>query len=143
MAESWTQHGLWSWSNDGAGVLSDAFLVIGLMACLIHFYFSEISPRAQRFGLGLAIAVFLLVAVCSMTTLPPKLGAGVYVIAFLLGVTAATPFLTISAYKPHISRFGIFVLMLSFGAPFGYTVMGRISLAIGRGQELPTKPPPS
>ncbi|RME22017.1 MAG: hypothetical protein D6798_16825 [Deltaproteobacteria bacterium] len=35
-----------------------------------------------------------------------------------------------------ISRFGVLVLMLSFGASFGYTVMGRISLAIGRAQEL-------
>ena len=26
--------------------------------------------------------------------------------------------------------------MLSFGASFGYTVMGRISLAIGRAQEM-------
>ena len=26
--------------------------------------------------------------------------------------------------------------MVSFGASFGFTVMGRISLAIGRGQEL-------
>ncbi len=35
-----------------------------------------------------------------------------------------------------VSRFGVLVLMLSFGASFGYTVMGRISLAIGRAQEL-------
>jgi hypothetical protein len=35
-----------------------------------------------------------------------------------------------------VSRFGILVLMLSFGASFGYTVMGRISLAIGRAQEM-------
>lgn len=31
-----------------------------------------------------------------------------------------------------ISRIGIYFLMLSFGASFGYTVMGRISLLIGR-----------
>jgi hypothetical protein len=30
------------------------------------------------------------------------------------------------------SRIGIYFLMLSFGASFGYTVMGRISLLIGR-----------
>ncbi len=35
-----------------------------------------------------------------------------------------------------ISRFGVVMLMLSFGASFGYTVMGRISLAIGRAQEM-------
>ena len=35
-----------------------------------------------------------------------------------------------------VSKVGITILMLSFGASFGYTVMGRISLAIGRFQEL-------
>lgn len=35
-----------------------------------------------------------------------------------------------------VSRVGVLTLMLSFGASFGYTVMGRISLAIGRTQEL-------
>lgn len=31
-----------------------------------------------------------------------------------------------------ISRAGIWVLMITFGAAFGYTVMGRIALAVGR-----------
>jgi hypothetical protein len=35
-----------------------------------------------------------------------------------------------------ISRVGILFLMVSFGASFGYTVMGRISLFIGRAQFL-------
>jgi hypothetical protein len=30
------------------------------------------------------------------------------------------------------SRFGIWVLMVTFGASFGYTVMGRVSLLVGR-----------
>lgn len=30
------------------------------------------------------------------------------------------------------SRFGIWILMVTFGASFGYTVMGRISLLVGR-----------
>ncbi len=30
------------------------------------------------------------------------------------------------------SRYGIFILMVAFGAAFGYTVMGRIALLIGR-----------
>jgi hypothetical protein len=30
------------------------------------------------------------------------------------------------------ARIGIYFLMISFGASFGYTVMGRISLLIGR-----------
>ncbi len=35
------------------------------------------------------------------------------------------------ALKP-VSKIGIYFIMLSFGAAFGYTVMGRISLLIGR-----------
>ena len=34
------------------------------------------------------------------------------------------------------AKVGIWFLMISFGASFGYTVMGRISLAIGRFQDL-------
>ena len=35
-----------------------------------------------------------------------------------------------------VSRVGIWFLMISFGASFGYTVMGRVSLLIGRMQFL-------
>jgi hypothetical protein len=34
------------------------------------------------------------------------------------------------------SRVGIYFMMVSFGFSFGYTVMGRIALAIGRAQEM-------
>lgn len=81
-------HAEYGWLSDHnadyAGVLSSIFLVLGLVACLLHFYFSAPHNRVMR----------------------------------------------------GVSRFGVLVLMLSFGASFGYTVMGRISLAIGRFQEL-------
>ncbi|HEY6221365.1 MAG TPA: hypothetical protein VIX13_02410, partial [Candidatus Eisenbacteria bacterium] len=32
----------------------------------------------------------------------------------------------------RISRLGIWFLMISFGAAFGFTVMGRVALLIGR-----------
>jgi hypothetical protein len=41
-----------------------------------------------------------------------------------------------SRWLKQVSRFGVLTLMLSFGASFGYTVMGRISLCIGRVQEM-------
>jgi len=81
---TWSEHGWWSWQHDGAGVISDFVLVVGLCACLLHFYFSA-KPNKAMSG---------------------------------------------------VSKVGITILMLSFGASFGYTVMGRISLAIGRFQEL-------
>jgi len=36
----------------------------------------------------------------------------------------------------HVSRIGIYFLMVAFGASFGYTIMARISLLIGRMQFL-------
>ncbi len=36
----------------------------------------------------------------------------------------------------RFSRLGIWVLMITFGAGFGYTVMGRIALLVGRVEEL-------
>ena len=84
LATLWSDHGLWDWSADGDGVISGLVLVLGLAACLLHFYFSAPHKPAMQW----------------------------------------------------VSRFGILVLMLSFGASFGYTVMGRISLCIGRVQEM-------
>ena len=62
------------------GILSRLFLVVGLLASLVYFYFSV----AQR------------------------------------GVVA------------KVSRFGVWVLMIGFGASFGLTVQGRLALAVGR-----------
>jgi hypothetical protein len=36
----------------------------------------------------------------------------------------------------RVSRFGVWILMVGFGASFGYTVQGRIALAIGRAQDV-------
>ncbi|MBJ95352.1 MAG: hypothetical protein CMP23_12890 [Rickettsiales bacterium] len=78
------EHGLWNWDQAGAGVISGVILVLGLCACLLHFYFSARHNKTMQ----------------------------------------------------TISRVGILTLMLSFGASFGFTVMGRISLAIGRAETL-------
>jgi len=78
------ESGWWDWEQAGAGVISGVVLVLGLCACLLHFYFSSPHNKPMRV----------------------------------------------------ISRIGILTLMLSFGASFGFTVMGRISLAIGRAETL-------
>lgn len=36
----------------------------------------------------------------------------------------------------YVARTGVWVLMIGFGASFGYTVQGRLSLAIGRAMDL-------
>ncbi len=35
-----------------------------------------------------------------------------------------------------IARFGVYVLMIGFGASFGYTVQGRLALAVGRAMDV-------
>jgi hypothetical protein len=62
-------------------------------------------------------------------------------VVLVLGTLAALIYFFFS--KPHKglffgtgSRIGIWVIMIGFGATFGFTVMGRISLLIGRIQFL-------
>ncbi len=59
-------------------------------------------------------------------------------VLLLLGLIASLVYFYFSiAHKGVIggvSRFGVWVLMIGFGASFGYTVQGRIALAIGRAQ---------
>jgi len=35
-----------------------------------------------------------------------------------------------------VARFGVYVLMIGFGASFGYTVQGRLALAVGRAMDV-------
>jgi len=139
LATSWAEHGFWDWSADGAGVFSDVVLVVGLVACLVHFYFSRVPPSVTRYGAKLAIFAGVGVMFFTAAGLLVVDKAGPFSAVFLgmlAGVCAAMPFLAFSTYRPWVTRFGVLMLMLSFGASFGYTVMGRISLAIGRAQEM-------
>ena len=61
-------------------------------------------------------------------------------IIILIGVLSGLVYFFFS--KEHtgtigkISRIGIYFLMIKFGASFGFAVMGRVSLLIGRFEEL-------
>jgi hypothetical protein len=61
-------------------------------------------------------------------------------ILLLLGLLASLVYFYFSvAHRGpigKISRFGVWVLMIGFGASFGYTVQGRLSLAIGRALDV-------
>lgn len=61
-------------------------------------------------------------------------------VLLLLGTLASLLYFYFSlAHKGvvgKVSRFGVWVLMIGFGASFGYTVQGRIALAIGRAQDI-------
>ena len=69
-------------------------------------------------------------------------GETVSAMVLVLGVLAALIYFFFSVEHKgataHISRGGIWVLMVTFGAAFGYTVMARISLLIGRFEFLKT-----
>lgn len=70
----------------------------------------------------------------------PAISADLNQIVILLGVFTVLIFFFFSLEHKRlvggISRVGLFFIMVSFGASFGYTVMARISLLIGRFQFL-------
>ena len=69
-----------------------------------------------------------------------SLGGTINNLVLIFGVIAGLIYFFFSAEHKGIigktSRVGIWVLMVSFGAAFGYTVMARISLLTGRMEYL-------
>ncbi|NKB66580.1 MAG: hypothetical protein GKR89_05930 [Candidatus Latescibacteria bacterium] len=65
---------------------------------------------------------------------------GLNLFLILVGVVAVLVYFFFSVEHKgavgHVSRLGIWFLMISFGASFGFTIMGRLSLFIGRMQFL-------
>jgi hypothetical protein len=61
-------------------------------------------------------------------------------VLLLLGLLASLVYFYFSVAHTgvigHVSRFGVWILMIGFGASFGLTVQGRISLAIGRAYDV-------
>ena len=57
-------------------------------------------------------------------------------LVLLIGVLTVLVYFSFSikheGFVKHVSRLGTWYLMIFFGAAFGYTVMGRVSLLIGR-----------
>lgn len=72
--------------------------------------------------------------------MPGDLGASLNAILFTIGLVTSLLFFFYS--REHkgllggVSRVGVWFLMISFGAGYGYTVMSRVSLLIGRFQFL-------
>ncbi len=67
-------------------------------------------------------------------------GSALTVLVILVGVLSTLVYFYFSAQRRgvvrHVARLGIWFLLAGFGATFGYTVMGRITLLIGRFQFL-------
>ena len=66
--------------------------------------------------------------------------AGLNALLILVGVVSVLFYFFFSIEHTgvvhRVARIGIYFLMVSFGAAFGYTVMARMSLLIGRFDEL-------
>jgi hypothetical protein len=84
--------------------------------------------------------VFLPQLASTMGPLGPGVSGAITQAVLLIGVFATVVFFFFSlehrGLVGKISRLGILFLMISFGASFGYTVMARVSLLIGRFQFL-------
>lgn len=66
----------------------------------------------------------------------PNVSSGVWAAIILIGVIATLTYFFFSTEHKgligRVSRLGIIFIMIGFGASFGYTVMARVSLFIGR-----------
>ncbi len=131
--------------------LSKFWLVIpGIMGLLMFSRLSEKWSWLSRIGLafimGNTAGVFLLselhgkVLYQMQATMIPQTTGGVpnYVLTAIVVVGVISTLIYFYFSKEHVgalgvtARIGIWFIMISFGAHFGYTVMGRISLLIGR-----------
>ncbi|MEO0115916.1 MAG: hypothetical protein ABIK97_00055 [candidate division WOR-3 bacterium] len=125
-----------------------------LVAFIGALYFTRFIPKiswlvripiafVMGYGAGAAIPRVIdasIIEQMKATVLLPihfqKIGDGISAVLILIGVLATITYFFFSAerkgvLKP-ISYLGIIFIMLGFGASFGYTVMARISLLIGR-----------
>jgi hypothetical protein len=84
--------------------------------------------------------VFLPQLTATMGPFGPDLSGAITQAVLLVGVFCTVVFFFFSLEHKGavggISRIGIVFIMVAFGASFGYTVMARVSLLIGRFQYL-------
>lgn len=119
-------------------------LLLGLLMFSRFFknvaYLSRI-PIAFVVGAGTGLSVpssfeFLFKQVYA--TMPTKLDIGIIII--VIGVISTLIYFFFSlehkGFVGRVSRVGITFIMIAFGAAFGYTIMARVSLFIGRIQFL-------
>ena len=130
---------IWLWGSMAVGVLLYAryfqnlqWLARWALAIYVGYYMGlqmmqklqgEVQPQVADTILSLAHGV-------------PSTGEFVNTLIMVVGVLSVLIYFFFSAEHKGplkgISRVGIWFLMVSFGAAFGYTIMGRISILIGR-----------
>lgn len=127
----------------------------GLLGVLMFSRFSRnyhwVSRISLAFVMGNTAGIFLLSELhgkvlpqiqSTMLSVNPAQGFGGLLLALIVVVGVISTLIYFYFSKEHkgvlggIARVGIWFIMISFGAHFGYTVMARISLLIGRVQFL-------
>ena len=93
-------------------------------------------------GLGAGFAIPRTITAYILAQIEPSLSPlsmsweGINLLIILLGVVTVLIYFFFSVEHTGVvgkaSKVGIWFLMISFGASFGYTIMGRLSLLIGR-----------
>jgi hypothetical protein len=141
---------LWVPLVQGEGLTRFWLVIPGIMGLLMFSRFSEKWSHLSRIGLafvmGNTAGVFLLselhgkVMYQMQATMVPQMTnhAANYLLTAIVVLGVISTLIYFYFSKEHVgalgvsARIGIWFIMISFGAHFGYTVMGRISLLIGR-----------
>lgn len=137
--------------NDGKWLLIIPGLLGALMFSRFTKNYSWISRFSLAFVMGNTAGIFLLSELhgkvlpqvqATMLPLNGEGGFGELLLAIIIAVGVLSTLIYFYFSKEHtgvmggVARVGILFIMVSFGAHFGYTVMARISLLIGRVQFL-------
>ena len=137
------------WTDLGEGETPNWWLlaptVLGLlMLTRFSLRFGWLSRYAFAFfvGLGAGLTIPRYISSFILAQIEPTLQPltwswdGLDLLIVLVGVIGVLVYFFFSVEHTgaagHVSKVGIWFLMVSFGASFGYTIMGRVSLLIGR-----------
>ena len=103
---------------------------------LSRFAFAFVVGVGAGFTIPRYISSFILAQIGPTLTALSWSAEGLNLFLILLGVVSVLIYFFFSVEHTGavgvVSKIGIWFLMVSFGASFGYTVMGRLSLLIGR-----------
>ena len=140
-------------TGEAANVAPDYWLIIpGILGCLMLLRFSQKLAWVSRFTVAFVMGVStgLTIVTSTQQYLIPQiakaikpifiygqLGQSFSNLVLVVGSIACLFYFFFSTehkgpFYGNLAKIGIWFLMISFGASFGATVMGRISLLIGR-----------
>ena len=121
-------------------------LVPGLLGLLLYMRYVPRVGWMSRYALAIYVTYYIGVEFTRKIhgeilpqvarVIQPLPGANPLTVVFVVGVLSVLVYFFFSREQgmitKRISRLGIWFLMVSFGAAFGFTVMGRVALLIGR-----------